>query len=106
MTIIEKGRAYTLYASPLPYVLIVGVVIKVTLNQHDRGSLVARTGGQITQGTDQVGKLSWGGTLRSHVADQIRVLGLDAFGDRRLQLFTVKMLEIIIGEVFEPVAIP
>ena len=78
-----------------------GIVVKVTLYQNDRCSLIARAGRQIAQRTDQVGQLSGCRTLRRHVSDKVCVLGADALGDSRLQLIAVAMLVVVIRKVFQ-----
>ena len=80
---------------------LVGIVIKVTLNQYHGSTLVARAAGKIAKRADQVGQLTGGGTLGCHIAHKVVVLGADACGDSLLERVTRKILEIVVGKVFK-----
>ena len=78
-----------------------GVVVKITLNQDDRSTLVAGAGGQVAEGTDEVGQLAGRRALGCHVADEAAFLCLDALGNGCLQRFAGKIRKIVVGEVLE-----
>ena len=78
-----------------------GVVVKITLTQNDRRSLLAGAGGQVAEGTDEVGQLAGRRALGCHVADEAAFLRLDALGNGCLQRFAGKIREIVVGEVLE-----
>ena len=54
--------------------ILVCVIVEVTLNINERGSLVAGAGGQITQGAEQVCQSSRCCALCSHLSVQLPVL--------------------------------
>ena len=62
-----------------------GIVVKVALDQHDGSALVAAAGGQVAQGTDQVGEPPGRSALRDHLAGEVAVLVADIIGDRLLE---------------------
>ena len=80
---------------------LVRKVIEVTLDEYDRGSLVAGAGGQVTEGADQVGQLTRGGSFGFHLADQAAVLLLDSTGNRFLQSIAGEICEVIVRKVFQ-----
>ena len=51
---------YTGKGLAAPYDLLCGIVVKVPLDKDHRGALIAGAGGQIAQGTDQIGQASGG----------------------------------------------
>ena len=77
------------------------VIIKISLDQNDRRTLVAGTAGQVAQRTDQIGQLSRCRTLRYHIAYQIVLLLADAVGDRFLKRFAGQVLEIVVRQIFQ-----
>ena len=51
----------------------VGVIVEVTLNVDDGGTLVTGAGGQVAQRTDQVGQAAGGGAFGGHIAHQAAI---------------------------------
>ena len=83
------------------FALFVGIIIKITLDQNDRGSLVAGSACEVTQRSDQICELAGSRSLGCHAALEIGILLADAFGNGLSQLITGKMFEIIVGQIFE-----
>ena len=77
------------------------VVVEVALNPDDRSTLVAGTGGQVTERTDEVGETARSRTLRSHLTGQVGTLVADGFGDRCLEFVTLEVRKIVVCEVLQ-----
>ena len=71
-------RAKTLKSIFALFLLLVGVVIEISLNENDGSTLVTRAARKVTKRTDKVGELTGSGSLRSHVSNEIVLLVLDA----------------------------
>ena len=82
-----KGRPrHFIYSDHIPLYccrirsLSAGIVVEITLHQHDRSSLVARSAGQVAQRADEIGQLARRGALGHHLSHKIGVLLADAVG--------------------------
>lgn len=82
-------------------VKLLGVVVEVTLNVDDRGTLVAAAGGQVAQRADEVGEPSRGRALGCHLTLEVAVLFLDLLRDSCLELIAGEICKIIVGKVLE-----
>ena len=81
--------------------LFVGVVIKVSLNEDDGRTLVARAGGQIAERADQIGQTAGRRALGRHLADQVAVLLLDLAFDRLTKRLAREGSELVVCQVLE-----
>ena len=82
-----------------PKFLFCGKFIEIALDINERRTLIARTGRQVAQRTDKVGQATGS---RSHVSDKALALFLsDTLLDRLLKLFSRKLGEIVIRQVFQ-----
>ena len=81
--------------------LSVCIVVKITLNQYDRSSLVSRSARQVAERADEVGQLTRSRTLRCHVADKAARLLANAVRYSLLQLLARQILEIVVREIFQ-----
>ena len=79
---------------------LAGVVIEVTLNVDDGGTLITGAGGQVAQRTDQVSQAAGGSTLRCHAASQI-TLCTDSLLDCCLQLFAAEVCVIVVSQILQ-----
>ena len=75
------------------------VVIEVTLDQNDGGTLVTAAGGQVAQRTDQVGQAAGSGALRSHITGEVVILGTDGVLNGFLQSITAQVSEVVVSAV-------
>ena len=96
---IAKGRPHA--DALLSVSILVCVIVEVTLNINERGSLVAGAGGQVTQGAEQVCQSSRCCALGRHLSDQIAVLFADCLFNRAFQLVTSELAEIVVRQIFE-----
>ena len=81
--------------------LFVCVVVEIALDVDDGCALIARTGGQVAQRTDQVGQAAGGCTLGCHLANQIVVLLLDLLLDGLTQCLTGQVCELVVGQILQ-----
>ena len=81
--------------------LRVGKAVKVTLDQDNRCALISTSGGQVGQGTEQVGQLTRRGT--AGVRDEIPITFLlgDGLPDRLFQGLPRKFGKFIVSQVFQ-----
>ena len=92
------GLSYTNQA----FNLISGIVIEIALDIHNRCTLIAGTGSQVAQRTDQVGQSSGCCTLRFHLTHQTAAILLtDFLLNRIFQRFTGQAGKIIICQVLQ-----
>ena len=69
---------------------LIGIIVKISLYQNNRRAFVAGAGGQVAEGSDQVGKLTGRGAFRRHVANQAAALLHDTVGNGFFQFFAGK----------------
>ena len=81
--------------------LVGGVVVEVALDVDNGGTLVAGAGGQVAERTDQVGQLTGGSTLGSHLTNQVAVLFTDLGVDRLLQLLAAQSGELVVCQILQ-----
>ena len=86
----------------LPCVMLFGgVVVEVALDIDEGGALVTGTGGQVTQGADQVGQAAGGSTLRDHLAYKVAVLVLDFILNGLLQGLAGQGGEVVVSQILQ-----
>lgn len=83
--------------------LVGGIVVEIALDIDDGGALVAAAGGQVTQGTDEIGKVAGGSTLGDHVAHQgdLGILLTDLLGNGLLQGIALEIGKVLVGQVLQ-----
>ena len=77
------------------------VVIEVTLDQNDGGTLVTTAGGQVAQRTDQVGQTAGSGAFRSHITSEVVILGTDGVLNGFLQGIAAQVSEVVVSQILE-----
>ena len=82
-------------------VLFGGVVVEIALNVDDGGTLVARAGGQVAQGADQVGQAAGRGALGGHFAHQGAVLLFDLVFDGIPQRLAGQGGKVVVRQILE-----
>ena len=82
-------------------ILLIGIVIKVALNENYGSTLVTGAACKVAERTDKVGELAGSSTLRSHVSNEVASLVLDALGDSSLKSLTLEILVIVISEILK-----
>ena len=65
---LKKGYSVCLLHSSEMAGSLSGVVVEITLDIDDGGTLIAGTGGQIAQRTDEIGQAAGRGALGGHLA--------------------------------------
>ena len=88
----------------MPFTLLrsVSIVVKISLNENDGGTLVARAGCKIAKRAYKVGKLTGSCSLSRHVTNKrASVLLLDALGNCLLKSLTRKILEVVVCKILE-----
>lgn len=78
--------------------MLLCVIGKIVLDDDEGSALITRTGGQVTQGTEQVSVLPGGCPLGTHVAHQISTFGANLFADGILECFARQVGKVVVGQ--------